>query len=389
MLSVPAIASSVVLAAALVNINTADKTTIMTLNGLGGTGVKAQAVIDYRTKNGPFLTIEDIMNVSGIGTATFAKIKDYITVGDAAPQTTNTAAADPNAGAATTTITSDTLTQNQTSSQTVSNSNTDQTETTPAAPTLTVKLTADISSVVGVGSNFSAVVLGEKGEPISDARVVWNFGDGMTAQGLKVFHVFSYPGRYVVSATSAYNYSEGMSQVVVDVIAGAISLIVAADGSLTIKNDASVAVDMGLWTLREGQKSFTLPAHTVSAPGGSIRLSADTLGFFGSAKTEFFYPNGAYAMSATNEIPPVSIVAVQNSTPKVTAKTPKQKAVATATSSQMSAVADAGAGDPLPLYASLAALGGLMALGVLGVRYAGSAKVLAVTGAPEDEFEIE
>src|SRR3989338_11145435 len=67
-------------AAELVNINTADKATLMTLTGLGGTGVKAQAVIDYRTQNGPFANIEDIMNVSGIGTATFNGIKDYITV---------------------------------------------------------------------------------------------------------------------------------------------------------------------------------------------------------------------------------------------------------------------------------------------------------------------
>lgn len=61
-----------------ININTADKQTLMELPGIGES--KAQAIIDYRTKNGPFASIEDIQNVSGIGPATFENLKDLITV---------------------------------------------------------------------------------------------------------------------------------------------------------------------------------------------------------------------------------------------------------------------------------------------------------------------
>ena len=63
-----------------ININTADKTSLMSLPGIGE--VKSQAIIDYRTTNGPFSQIEDIQNVSGIGPVTFENIKDLITVGD-------------------------------------------------------------------------------------------------------------------------------------------------------------------------------------------------------------------------------------------------------------------------------------------------------------------
>ena len=59
-----------------ININTADLTLLMTLNGIGE--VKAQAIIDYRMKHGPFKTIEEIMKVKGIGLKTYEKIKDYI-----------------------------------------------------------------------------------------------------------------------------------------------------------------------------------------------------------------------------------------------------------------------------------------------------------------------
>jgi len=60
-----------------ININTASKEELMNLPGIGD--VKAQAIIDYRTKNGPFKDIHEIVNVSGIGEKTFEKIKDLIT----------------------------------------------------------------------------------------------------------------------------------------------------------------------------------------------------------------------------------------------------------------------------------------------------------------------
>ena len=60
-----------------VNINTATKTELMSLDGIGST--YADKIISYRNTN-RFDKIEDIMNVSGIGEAKFNKIKDSITV---------------------------------------------------------------------------------------------------------------------------------------------------------------------------------------------------------------------------------------------------------------------------------------------------------------------
>lgn len=62
----------------LVNINTADQSQLDTLPGIGP--ALAQRIIQYRETNGPFKTIEDIKNVSGIGDKNFEKLKDKITV---------------------------------------------------------------------------------------------------------------------------------------------------------------------------------------------------------------------------------------------------------------------------------------------------------------------
>lgn len=61
----------------IININTASISELETLAGIGPT--TAQNIIDYRTENGNFETINDLMNVSGIGESTFDKIKEFIT----------------------------------------------------------------------------------------------------------------------------------------------------------------------------------------------------------------------------------------------------------------------------------------------------------------------
>ncbi len=61
-----------------INLNTASLEQLDTLPGVGP--VIGQRIIDYREKVGGFKTVEEITEVSGIGQATFAKIKDLITV---------------------------------------------------------------------------------------------------------------------------------------------------------------------------------------------------------------------------------------------------------------------------------------------------------------------
>lgn len=61
-----------------VSINTATSEQLQTLSGVGES--KALAIIKYREENGPFNSIEEIKNVSGIGDALFEKIKDSITL---------------------------------------------------------------------------------------------------------------------------------------------------------------------------------------------------------------------------------------------------------------------------------------------------------------------
>lgn len=62
----------------IININKADKSSLMTLNGIGEK--MADKIIEYRNTHGEFKTIDEIKKVSGIGDAKFNKIKKYIEV---------------------------------------------------------------------------------------------------------------------------------------------------------------------------------------------------------------------------------------------------------------------------------------------------------------------
>jgi competence protein ComEA len=65
-------------ASGLININTASETELETLSGIGE--VLAATIVEYRTQNGPFASVEDLMDVSGIGPATLDEIRDHVTV---------------------------------------------------------------------------------------------------------------------------------------------------------------------------------------------------------------------------------------------------------------------------------------------------------------------
>lgn len=73
-----ATASKPVVSNGIVNINTG---TLAELDTLPGIGPKyAQGIIDYRTQNGPFIRVDDLVKVKGIGPKTLEKLRPLVTI---------------------------------------------------------------------------------------------------------------------------------------------------------------------------------------------------------------------------------------------------------------------------------------------------------------------
>ncbi|MFN3821269.1 MAG: ComEA family DNA-binding protein, partial [bacterium] len=67
----------------LINVNDADRSQLETLPGIGP--VKAQAIIDYRQRYGPFRSVDELIKVKGIGPKTLEKIRPFVTISSSDP----------------------------------------------------------------------------------------------------------------------------------------------------------------------------------------------------------------------------------------------------------------------------------------------------------------
>lgn len=71
-------ASSSAPAGEKLDLNTATAAELETLPGIGA--VRAAAIVAYREANGPFGSVDELTNVSGIGQGTLEKVRDLVTV---------------------------------------------------------------------------------------------------------------------------------------------------------------------------------------------------------------------------------------------------------------------------------------------------------------------
>lgn len=62
-----------------INLNTADVSELMQIPSIGS--VIAKRIIDYRSENGIFYSLNELLLIEGIGESKLSKIKDYVTVG--------------------------------------------------------------------------------------------------------------------------------------------------------------------------------------------------------------------------------------------------------------------------------------------------------------------
>ncbi len=60
----------------VVNVNTATVEQLQSLPGIGG--VTAERIVAYRTQNGPFATVDDLVKVKGVGSKVLEKVRAQI-----------------------------------------------------------------------------------------------------------------------------------------------------------------------------------------------------------------------------------------------------------------------------------------------------------------------
>lgn len=77
-LAVLLILPSLLFAGEVININTADKETLMSITGIGES--RADAIIAYRDQHGPFKSVDQLTEIKGVGQTLVEKNRDSLVV---------------------------------------------------------------------------------------------------------------------------------------------------------------------------------------------------------------------------------------------------------------------------------------------------------------------
>ncbi len=224
---------------ALVDINSASSAELETLNGIGPT--KAAAIINYRAENGSFSNKNEILNVSGIGDATFEKIKNDITVGTVSK------------------VSSD---KNDDKNEDTVNSQSDTGEGGVSVNREPINsLQINVPTYAFVGQSVKFEVNPEDTEKSRLVRYRWNFGDAATSNDKNPVHTYQYAGTYAVVVESYYLKETKTARQQIVVLKPQLSITRDLSGAILIRNDGAKEIDLSGMSL-VGQTSFVFPMYS-------------------------------------------------------------------------------------------------------------------------------
>lgn len=274
-------------------------------------------------------------------------------------------------------------------------------------PIISAQFESDDVVMVGGGSFFSGHTYGKEGYPLSGARYLWNFGDGATAEGQKVFHTYSYPGTYAVILTVANDLSTASAKKTIQAVPAQVALFAESDGSVVLSNKSKEDMNVGLWMLLcsslptspSSGAAFTIPENTTLLAGGGIRFAPTITNISCGTDARLLYPNGSLAADAGvsptsplrgQTLSPQEVSAMQTVSKKVYNYVPiaAEETPSTKTNASELGAAAAESATEFPWWGYAVAAGALTVIGAGAAMYARVERQQATLEEGE-EFDIE
>ncbi len=171
----------------------------------------------------------------------------------------------------------------------------------PSGPLFTARISEkEKFAVVGAPAKFKGDTVGTTEGLSGKTRFIWNFGDGGTAEGQSVLHVYKYPGDYVVVLNVVSGTHATEDRAIIKAIPAELSITnigPAHDFFIELSNNSSYEMNLSGWLLKSGTRYFVIPEHSFILPKKKIVFSGDTTGlpYSGESSVELLYPNGLTA----------------------------------------------------------------------------------------------
>ncbi len=105
----------------------------------------------------------------------------------------------------------------------------------------------------------------------------WNFGD-MATSGLKSpYHIYQYPGTYVITVRASFGKEAQVARQEITILPVTLSLARAVSGDLLVHNDAPFDVDVSGYQV-QGVGIVTFPARSIMSAKGTVLVSQNHVG---------------------------------------------------------------------------------------------------------------
>ena len=167
------------------------------------------------------------------------------------------------------------------------------------APTIEARAGRDRTAITGASVDFEGTAIGLLGVPIDNARFWWNLGDGATAEGRRVSHVWRVPGTYITGLSVSSGAYAAADYITVTVVPNKVAITEVTQGStgfIRLSNGSDAAVDLSGWIIEEGEiRRFILPIHTMMRGRGEAALAHAVTGLSGTAPLRVRFPDGSVA----------------------------------------------------------------------------------------------
>lgn len=167
---------------------------------------------------------------------------------------------------------------------------TSQIDLVSAVEKISIKISAgrDRLTTINTPISFSGAIADN--DTIGKITFYWNFGDGNTAKGRVVDHVYEYPGLYSVVLNAVSGKERATSRTDVVVVEPSVS-VESSTNTVVVHNNASLELNIGDFILKNDGSSYIFPKDTIIQAHTAVPFSRHLFPKLGTSTVDILFPN--------------------------------------------------------------------------------------------------